>query len=107
MFDWVLKTSLARFDFSYNKYLFVRETDLFTSFVYADEEEEKQLTKYQQLMNDLPCSNKTLLGWLFTHFAHVLEKVGCLDIPHKRFSEKSKCLQYCITFVQSRKKRPE
>ena len=108
MFGWALKTSLARFDFRYNLYLYVREIVLHALFICVDDEEEEQLIKYQQLMNDLPCPNKTLLGWLFTHFAHVLEKVDCLVISHKLkyIFENSKFLQY-IKFVQSVIKRCE
>ncbi|XP_065651606.1 ralA-binding protein 1 isoform X4 [Hydra vulgaris] len=34
----------------------------------------EQVRRFQQLINDLPCPNRTLLAWLFTHFSHVMQK---------------------------------
>jgi len=53
--------------------LTTRLAPIFDAYISCENESE-QLSKYLQLIHDLPCSNRTLLSWLFTHFSHVLEK---------------------------------
>ena len=39
-----------------------------------------QLEKTKQLLAELPVPNRTLLGWLFVHMSHVMEKVGVYQV---------------------------
>lgn len=53
--------------------LTTRLAPIFDACVGLDDDDE-QLRRYQQLVNDLPVPNKTLLAWLFVHFRHIMEK---------------------------------
>ncbi|XP_057309920.1 ralA-binding protein 1-like [Hydractinia symbiolongicarpus] len=52
--------------------LTTRLAPIFDSCVGLDDPKE-QVKRFQQLIHDLPCANKTLLAWLFTHFLHVID----------------------------------
>lgn len=57
-------------------YLLIFVYLIFIFFLIPDNENvDEQVHKYLQLLNDLPCPNRTLLQWMFTHFAHIIELV--------------------------------
>lgn len=53
--------------------LTARLTPIFDSFINMENVDE-QIHQFLKLLNDLPCPNRTLLQWMFTHFRHIIEQ---------------------------------